>query len=395
MKNGVQKAIDWLKDKKGKLKKKAAREKDEQERLYQESMKEQERLAVEAAAKKAEQKRLDAEAAAKKAAEEKSKEPPLTAEEKKAQSAEKRAAAKKMLEQIKLQEQREEQEIKAAQENKTIILELDNIETEADNLTKELDLCFDCNGNIKVPTDKIPKELDLRVREFEQKVQNAILSLVKIAFDSTVPGGEKLRILLGSSLGFSDQLTKEEFLKNLAMLPVDIVVDAFIMPKVTQGLIRGIKNIGNIKNLSKILKESKTFREAAQKFVNETNKAGTILSKEVKACSSVTNTAEIILPKLKTFEQARNEALNLVGDLGPGATAYYGRLQNSKGFGQVIGRISSDKKIRWYLDYDPVKGLHINVHDFRLGKGQNAKKYAIPFDGTEETFEALLKHLNR
>jgi hypothetical protein len=35
------------------------------------------------------------------------------------------------------------------------------------------------------------------------------------------------------------------------------------------------------------------------------------------------------------------------------------------------------------------------VHDFRFGKGFYAKKYAIPFEGNEESFEALLKHLNR
>lgn len=104
---------------------------------------------------------------------------------------------------------------------------------------------------------------------------------------------------------------------------------------------------------------------------------------------------EQILPKVATYEQARNEALKLIGDMGTGSTAYYGRLQCSKGFGKIIGRVSADGKVRWYLDYDPIKGMHINVHDFRLGKGLNAKKYALPFDGTEETFEALLKHLNR
>ena len=113
-----------------------------------------------------------------------------------------------------------------------------------------------------------------------------------------------------------------------------------------------------------------------------------------EAASEVRST-EIILPNVKTFEQARNEALKLVGDIGTNSEAYYGRLQVSKGFGKIIGRVSSDGKVRWYLDYDPIKGVHINVHDFRMGKGPNAKKYAIPFNGTEETFEILLKHLNK
>ncbi len=77
------------------------------------------------------------------------------------------------------------------------------------------------------------------------------------------------------------------------------------------------------------------------------------------------------------------------------STAFYGGLKSGKGFGKIIGRTSKDGRVRWYLDYDPTKGTHINVQDFRLGKGPNAKKYAIPFEGTEKTFESLLKHLNR
>lgn len=62
---------------------------------------------------------------------------------------------------------------------------------------------------------------------------------------------------------------------------------------------------------------------------------------------------------------------------------------------KIVGRMSSDKKVLWRLDYDPKKGPHINMEDYRMGKGSNAKKYCIPFDGNENTFESLLKHLNR
>jgi hypothetical protein len=52
------------------------------------------------------------------------------------------------------------------------------------------------------------------------------------------------------------------------------------------GVIKGIKNIGNAKKvaegLSKVLKESKTVRETAQKFANGANKATTTLSQEVQ-----------------------------------------------------------------------------------------------------------------
>jgi len=37
--------------------------------------------------------------------------------------------------------------------------------------------------------------------------------------------------------------------------------------------------------------------------------------------------------------------------------------------------------------------MHINVEDFRMGKGADAKKYVIPFEGNETTYKSLLKHL--
>lgn len=103
---------------------------------------------------------------------------------------------------------------------------------------------------------------------------------------------------------------------------------------------------------------------------------------------------EVILPKVDTFEQARNIALEIIGDLGPNSKPVIGRLKTSKGYGKVIGRMSADEKVRWRLDYDPKKGMHINVEDYRNGKEQ-AIKVCIPFKGDEKTFESLLKHLNK
>ncbi|MEK4747784.1 hypothetical protein NST77_09520 [Niallia sp. FSL W8-0177] len=104
---------------------------------------------------------------------------------------------------------------------------------------------------------------------------------------------------------------------------------------------------------------------------------------------------EQVLDKVKTYEQARNKALDLVGDLGPNSQPYTGTLKSSVGYGQVVGRQSADGKVRWRLDYDPNKGTHINIEDFRNGKGANARKIAIPFEGNESTFKSLLKQLNR
>ncbi|WP_370467720.1 hypothetical protein [Rummeliibacillus sp. SL167] len=121
---------------------------------------------------------------------------------------------------------------------------------------------------------------------------------------------------------------------------------------------------------------------------------------KVEARSSGTGTkgigkGEQVLDKVKTYEQARNEALDLIGDLGPNSQPYTGTLKSSAGYGQVVGRQSADGKVRWRLDYDPDKGTHINIEDFRKGKGVNARKIAIPFEGNESTFKSLLKNLNK
>lgn len=103
---------------------------------------------------------------------------------------------------------------------------------------------------------------------------------------------------------------------------------------------------------------------------------------------------EIFLDKVSTYEQARNKAMELLGSLEPGSQPMVGRLKMSLGYQKVIGRQSADRKAHWRLDFDPDKGIHINVADFREGK-QNAKKYVIPFEGDEATFATLLKHLNK
>lgn len=70
-------------------------------------------------------------------------------------------------------------------------------------------------------------------------------------------------------------------------------------------------------------------------------------------------------------------------------------IGKSVGFGKVTGRISADHKVLWRLDYDPEKGSHINVEDYRNGKGDKAKKVYIPFEGNEKTYKTLLRHLNK
>lgn len=85
-----------------------------------------------------------------------------------------------------------------------------------------------------------------------------------------------------------------------------------------------------------------------------------------------------------------------MGNLGLGARPVIGRLKVSAGNGRIVGRQSSDGKVGWRVDYDPEKGAHINVWDYSRGKGAGkAEKTVIPFNGSEEHFETILRQLNR
>ncbi|MBB5356336.1 anti-sigma28 factor (negative regulator of flagellin synthesis) [Anoxybacillus mongoliensis] len=153
---------------------------------------------------------------------------------------------------------------------------------------------------------------------------------------------------------------------------------------VAEALVGFIPGLGDLKSIAKV--------------TNAIKKAFDIDPKKLDQAVSIIKgigKGEQVLDKVKTYEQARNKALDLVGDLGPNSKPYIGTLKSSAGYGKVIGRQSADGKVRWRLDYDPNKGIHINIEDFRNGKGANARKIVIPFEGNESTFKSLLKHLNR
>jgi hypothetical protein len=46
------------------------------------------------------------------------------------------------------------------------------------------------------------------------------------------------------------------------------------------------------------------------------------------------------------------------------------------------------------IDFDPIRGPHINVKDCRIGKGSKGISIAIPFKGSELDVNKLLKHMN-
>ncbi|AAY60224.1 hypothetical protein pE33L466_0059 (plasmid) [Bacillus cereus E33L] len=117
--------------------------------------------------------------------------------------------------------------------------------------------------------------------------------------------------------------------------------------------------------------------------------------KALEAAAKGGRSGEIVLDKVQTYEQARNKAMSLLGDVGADSQPFIGTMEKSAGYGKIVGRETADHKARWRLDYDPSKGMHINVEDFRNGKKDKAIKYAIPFEGDEETFKSLLKYLNK
>lgn len=101
---------------------------------------------------------------------------------------------------------------------------------------------------------------------------------------------------------------------------------------------------------------------------------------------------EKIFPKVKTYEQARNKALEVIGQVDPTTgKAYIGKIGVGKE--KIVGRGWHDGKVTLRLDFDHSKGPHINITDFRLGKGAKGNAVAIPFEGDETTVKQLLKHL--
>lgn len=79
------------------------------------------------------------------------------------------------------------------------------------------------------------------------------------------------------------------------------------------------------------------------------------------------------------------------GDLDADSKPYIGGVEI--GVGKIVGR-QSDGKVRWRLDYSHEEGPHINVEDYINGKGPNATKFAIPFEGDISSVESILKYLN-
>ncbi len=122
------------------------------------------------------------------------------------------------------------------------------------------------------------------------------------------------------------------------------------------------------------------------------NAENSLLS-EARDASVASVRREQILPKFDTYEQARNKALEIIGDVNPhSAMPIIGKQGVCKG--KIVGQQWCNGKVTLRIDHDLLKGPHINITDFRVAKGLDGIAIAIPFNGDAQTINSLLKHLN-
>jgi hypothetical protein len=111
---------------------------------------------------------------------------------------------------------------------------------------------------------------------------------------------------------------------------------------------------------------------------------------DTQTCSPI---REIVLPQVDTYSKAQKKAWEILGKVDQQtAIPYVGKKGVCKD--KLIGMGWHNNKAVIRLDWDGVKGPHINVVDYRLNKGINGVSFAIPFKGSEKSLNKLLNHLN-
>ena len=75
---------------------------------------------------------------------------------------------------------------------------------------------------------------------------------------------------------------------------------------------------------------------AKETFVNATGGNGDNAVGGNLSYQGVTQVGEVVLPKVKSYEQAWNKAFDIIGDLGYDSKPLYGRLKSNKGNGKII-----------------------------------------------------------
>lgn len=99
---------------------------------------------------------------------------------------------------------------------------------------------------------------------------------------------------------------------------------------------------------------------------------------------------EIVHGPYEHYEQARNHALSLIGEINPATRkAHVGRL--GVGAGRVTGFVTRVRGVQktMRLDWDPVKGPHFNV---TIGRKPGVR-IAVTFRGTQQTVARLMRRV--
>ncbi len=193
-----------------------------------------------------------------------------------------------------------------------------------------------------------------------------------------VPLSELTEEVLNSPLSPSEYLARfrQEILETAQhSAEKEILSETILLSKGNKGSNPKL-NIPNAKESNEI-----NFAKGIQKAVMD------------RAKEQANGKREVELPKVQTYEQAMNKALEIIGNIDQN-TGFPHLGELGVGKGKIVGRKWFDNKVLLRLDYDPVKGPHINLDDCRIGKGPKRIKICIPFNGNEKTVEQLLSHLN-
>lgn len=92
------------------------------------------------------------------------------------------------------------------------------------------------------------------------------------------------------------------------------------------------------------------------------------------------------MPGHRKFINAKKIANEIIGDLGPGAKDYIstaGPEKTNPFFDKVIGRQSADGKKYWRVDFNEIKGAHVNWQSTK-------EKGAILFEGGFEKTRSII-----
>lgn len=107
----------------------------------------------------------------------------------------------------------------------------------------------------------------------------------------------------------------------------------------------------------------------------------------------------IMLKLKKTFprknrERVRSKTVYIVRDWGRILPQQSGEWELARDIVESLAGNLMTKN--WRVDYNPQKGVYINIWNYTKGKGiGKAEKIVIPFEGNEETFVNIVNQLNR